>query len=54
MGSVVPNRGGIHDQGLGVGSLPGTGQAWRSARWEQGEGADAGPGVLLVPVGGGL
>lgn len=35
-GSVVPNRGGIHGQGPGEGSrLPGTGQAWRSARREQ-------------------
>lgn len=33
-GFVVPNRGGIHGQGRGGGSLPGTGQAWRRARRE--------------------
>lgn len=36
MGSVVPNRGGIHGQGPGEGRrLPGTGQAWRTARRER-------------------
>lgn len=35
-GSVVPNRGGIHGQGPGEGSrLPGTSQAWRTARRER-------------------